>query len=216
MRAAVEPSVLRALITITHVRDASTSGHVRNVSADSDELGSLISRGIAPHGHGRRRVTNCHSILSTVRRDRSCVPVAPGIVLRLRHSLFQRAPLAFTKRFGSDSGIVVRQSTRKADAMQFTPPSTLIAPRLVRHTYSTCARTVQSKRASPLLTVTVFVLSFAYVRPFGSNGNHVDQLLALLVLCHGNCVINGCVDVRRLVRRDGDACCRTLTTDARK
>lgn len=214
MRTTVEPSLLGALVAITHVRDAGTSGHVRNVSADSGQLGTLITRGAAPHGHTRRRVTNCHSMLTAVRRDRSCVPPAPGAVLRLRHSLFQCANLTFNKRFGSDSGIVVRHSTAKGRVVHFAPPGTLVAPRLIRHTYTTCARTVRSKRVSPLLTATVFAFSFAYVRPFGSNGNQVDQLLALLLLCHGNCRMNGCVDVRRLVRQAGSACCRTLTTDA--
>lgn len=158
----------------------------------------------------------CQGILGLVRRGCTCVPMRPKCVLRLRHSLLGCAGLACQKRFGAAPGRVSVALPDKRHRILFHPLRPCRAPNTIRTLYYACRSILRERLISPLLLVPYFVLSFLYVRPFGSNGNEVDQLLALLVLCRGNCIIKRCVDVRGTVTRAGSRCCTTLTRTSRR
>lgn len=192
------------------MRDARTSGGVRNVMAASAHVGQLLTSGAAPHGQSRDRVVKCQRILGAVRRGRSLVPIGSGCVLRLRQSVVRCTNISCKKRFGGMRGCVGRAEPSNARIAQFRPITPCRAPTTVRTVYRDCGRALLRRGISPLLIVPTFMYSFLYVRPFGSNGNQVDHLLALLLLCHDKCRIKGCVDVRGRVRGAGSACCRIL------
>jgi Fic family protein len=197
------PETLSTLREIARIQSVESSNAIENITAPSDRIRELVSRGARPENRPEEEITGYRAVLDTINSSAASMPFTPRVVEQLHRDLYQftNTPAGRWKNVENSIQEIRPDGVR---VVRFQTVSAIETPDAMKELHERFSAASESGAHHPLLLVGCYVFDFLAIHPFRDGNGRISRLLTLLALYQAGYEIGRYVSLERLIDETRD------------
>ena len=177
-----KPVEMEKLVEIAKVQSTESSNRIEGIATTASRIRALVREKTTPRNRDECEIAGYRDVLNTIHENYDYIPVRGSYILQLHRDLMKYTGSSLGGAYKVTQNYLQETRGDGSTFIRFTPVPPHETESSVDAICESFWKTVELRKADPLLIIPVFITDFLCIHPFNDGNGRMSRLLTLLLL----------------------------------